>query len=476
MSTLSPFPLRRVAISLGLGMVIAIAGGAFLASIGAEDFWFYALGVALVAPVVLQGLYAGEGLPRVRLGRVFAGAAMASSAAVLVPSRPTVAPHLKRRQRRAVERCLFVGGESSFVRLHDTLAQARQPAVLVGSVSLTAEAFGDEVLNKTTTTLHRLIADLEVHRLIIEFSRELPDEVLRSLVLEARSTGVQVSTLPRIVDLGGSSPQSGQVEGMASKPGVRRTLSRSSLIVKRTFDICVSVLLLLISAPLLAFIALLIKLETRGPVLFRDVRAGRNGKPFEMLKFRTMVHGAGGHRVDIEGGTDETSEQPFFLVGDDPRVTHVGRLLRALSLDELPQLFNVLKGEMTLVGPRPLTTDEELAITGGNRWRLQLTPGLTGPWQIFGSSRIPLAEMTTLDYLYVANWSLWTDVRILLRTLPIVLSGQPRRYSEYRGPQRQTPERPAQSAPAEDVTTVLVDRSEAAYRAKLASIAPDPGA
>jgi lipopolysaccharide/colanic/teichoic acid biosynthesis glycosyltransferase len=114
----------------------------------------------------------------------------------------------------------------------------------------------------------------------------------------------------------------------------------------------------------------------------------------------------------------------IFKIGSDPRVTRIGRLLRKTSMDELPQLVNVIRGQMSLVGPRPLVVDEDEMITGFDRRRLAITPGMTGPWQILGSARIPMHEMMKLDYVYVANWSLWSDIKILLRTLGVVVAGQ----------------------------------------------------
>ncbi|MGI8731394.1 MAG: sugar transferase, partial [Solirubrobacteraceae bacterium] len=162
-----------------------------------------------------------------------------------------------------------------------------------------------------------------------------------------------------------------------------------------------------------------IKLDTRGPVFFRQTRVGRGGERFEIWKFRSMVCGADAQKARLRARNEAAAG--LFKIADDPRLTRVGRLLRRRSLDELPQLFNVLRGEMSLVGPRPLVCDEDEKILGWDRRRLQLTPGMTGHWQILGSARVPLAEMVKLDYLYVAGWSLWSDVKILLRTLPHVI-------------------------------------------------------
>ncbi len=196
-------------------------------------------------------------------------------------------------------------------------------------------------------------------------------------------------------------------------------LARSSIARKRALDLLGASLGLLAIAPLMLAIALAIKLEDRGPVLFRQRRVGRHGQGFQMLKFRTMVPEADAlkealrHRNEARGG--------LFKIAEDPRVTRVGRFLRRSALDELPQLLNVLKGEMSLVGPRPLIVEEDRRIEGWRRRRLDLMPGMTGPWQILGPARAPLGEMVAIDYLYVANWSFWTDLKILLRTVPHVL-------------------------------------------------------
>jgi lipopolysaccharide/colanic/teichoic acid biosynthesis glycosyltransferase len=176
---------------------------------------------------------------------------------------------------------------------------------------------------------------------------------------------------------------------------------------------------LMVLMPALAGIAVAVKCASPGPVLFRQRRIGRDGVEFELIKFRTMVDGAD----SLKAGLLELNEgaDGFFKIADDPRVTRVGRFLRRIYLDELPQLINILRGEMSLVGPRPLVPDEDRCIEGWQRDRLLLKPGMTGHWQIFGSSRIPLREMVKIDYLYGANWSLWSDTKILLRTVPYVI-------------------------------------------------------
>jgi lipopolysaccharide/colanic/teichoic acid biosynthesis glycosyltransferase len=154
-------------------------------------------------------------------------------------------------------------------------------------------------------------------------------------------------------------------------------------------------------------------------VFFRQLRVGRHGRRFYMLKFRTMVPDADAMKESLRHRNE--AQDGLFKIAQDPRVTRMGRFLRITALDELPQLLNIVKGEMSLVGPRPLVIEEDERIEGWHRRRLELMPGMTGPWQILGPARVPLKEMVALDYLYVANWSLWTDVKILLRTVPHVL-------------------------------------------------------
>jgi lipopolysaccharide/colanic/teichoic acid biosynthesis glycosyltransferase len=221
--------------------------------------------------------------------------------------------------------------------------------------------------------------------------------------------------LPRLLEVVGSSVEFDEVSGVVLL-GVRPYgLPKSSRFLKRSLDIFASSVMLVVLAPLLLWITIAIKLESRGPVLFRQTRIGRNGRGFVMLKFRTMVDGADAMKSDLHG-LNETDG--VFKISDDPRLTRVGRFLRRTSLDELPQLVNVLRGEMSLVGPRPLVPDEDERVEGWHRHRLNMTPGMTGMWQILGQSRVPLPEMVKMDYLYGANWSLWEDIKILLRTVP----------------------------------------------------------
>jgi exopolysaccharide biosynthesis polyprenyl glycosylphosphotransferase len=263
-----------------------------------------------------------------------------------------------------------------------------------------------------------LAQTLDVHRAIIA-PRSVDGGEMLNLVRTLKAVGVRVSVLPRLLEVVGSSVEFDDLHGVTVM-GVRRfDLTRSSAAFKRAFDLFGAGLGLLAVSPVLVVIAAAIKLDGRGPVFFAQQRVGRHGKRFEMLKFRTMVPGADALKEGLRDRNE--AQEGLFKIAEDPRVTRVGRWLRRSALDELPQLWNIVRGEMSLVGPRPLVLDEDQRIEGWHRRRLELTPGMTGPWQILGPSRVPLREMVAIDYLYVANWSLWTDIKILLRTIPHVL-------------------------------------------------------
>ncbi|MCL4821096.1 MAG: exopolysaccharide biosynthesis polyprenyl glycosylphosphotransferase [Vicinamibacteria bacterium] len=195
---------------------------------------------------------------------------------------------------------------------------------------------------------------------------------------------------------------------------------RPERFVKNLFDRATAAVLLALLLPLLALLVVLIRLDSRGPALFWQWRGGLNGRRFRMLKFRTMREGAEAERDALLAHNE--MDGPVFKLGDDPRVTRLGRALRRWSLDELPQLVNVLRGEMSLVGPRPLPMVETDALDGWRRRRLSVKPGLTGLWQVSGRNDLGFEEWMKLDLAYVDNWSLGLDLAILLRTLPAVLS------------------------------------------------------
>jgi lipopolysaccharide/colanic/teichoic acid biosynthesis glycosyltransferase len=199
----------------------------------------------------------------------------------------------------------------------------------------------------------------------------------------------------------------------------RAELSQFQRTLKRAFDLVVGGLLVVVLMPVLVACTLAVRLSGPGPILFRQRRVGRNGKVFHMHKFRSMVRDAEERQPALRAGNE--ADGPLFKLRCDPRVTRVGRVLRAWSLDELPQLFDVLRGEMSLVGPRPLVTREVDPSDPWARIRLQVKPGVTGLWQVAGRHRLSFDDLVRCDLFYIENWSLPMDLLILLRTIPAVL-------------------------------------------------------
>ena len=203
-------------------------------------------------------------------------------------------------------------------------------------------------------------------------------------------------------------------------------LGRSIRLLKRTTDIVAAALSLVVLLPFFVAIAAAIKLTSRGPVFFRQVRIGSNGRAFRIFKFRTMALDADerkGEVAHLNVHAQNGGDPRMFKVIDDPRVTAVGRFLRRYFLDELPQLINVLRGQMSLVGPRPLIPEEDAEVPEWARRRLNVRPGMTGTWQVLGHSRVPFEQMVQLDCEYVKRWSFRNDIRLMRMTIPLVLRG-----------------------------------------------------
>ena len=319
------------------------------------------------------------------------------------------------------ERCLLLGDAASYERVRGKLRASGAPgATLLGRVPLEqapTEHPRRGVLG-SLETLALTLVDHDVERVIIAPSTSDSDELLDAIRL-VKALGVKVSLIPRLFEVVGSSARFDDVEGMTLLALPSYGLSGSSRALKRGMDLVGTGVGLLALAPLLASIAAVVKLGSRGPVLYRQTRIGRDGREFRMLKFRSMVEGAEEQKAGL---LDLNEADGLFKIADDPRLTRAGRVLRRFSLDELPQLLNVLQGEMSLVGPRPLVPDDDRRVEGWHRRRLAIQPGMTGVWQILGSARVPLHEMVKIDYLYGANWSLWLDVKILMRTALFVLA------------------------------------------------------
>ncbi len=245
---------------------------------------------------------------------------------------------------------------------------------------------------------------------------------LPGLVELCREAGVEFRVAPDLYELSFDRVDVGHL-GAIPLIGLKElSLTGWNLVVKRAMDLVLTLLAAPIILLLGAIIALEIRRDTPGPAIFRQQRVGRDGKPFMAYKFRTMVADAEARKAELAALNE--ADGPIFKIRDDPRMTRVGRILRRTSLDELPQFWNVLRGEMSLVGPRPPTPDEVARYEEWHRRRLDVTPGLTGLWQVLGRSDTSFDEMVRLDIYYAENWSPGMDVRILLQTLPVVISGK----------------------------------------------------
>jgi exopolysaccharide biosynthesis polyprenyl glycosylphosphotransferase len=376
---------------------------------------------AVAVGTLLLWLYSRE----TRMGRldfaeltVFAGAAVGFSASIRFCVRQAAV------RRFAPERALLVGTGSmarAFVR--KLAAHPEYKVEVIGALSDSAfkgaDAHGLPLLG-SLDELEWLVLNSGVRRVLI-VGDTLDQRALEALLLRCRTLALKVSILPRLSDVLGPGLEIDDVEGVAVLGVNPAWLPRSSRAVKRAMDLILAGVLLILCAPFLVAAAIAIRVDSRGPVIFSQERIGRAGRRFRLFKLRTMG-------VDAETTRSRLvalSSDPNWLKLDrDPRITRVGRCLRRLSLDELPQLWNVVRGEMSMVGPRPLIPDEDVRVEGWARSRLELTPGITGYWQVLGRTRIPFEEMVKLDYLYVTNWSLWEDVRLILRTIPAVFGGK----------------------------------------------------
>jgi exopolysaccharide biosynthesis polyprenyl glycosylphosphotransferase len=284
---------------------------------------------------------------------------------------------------------------------------------------------GDLTLLGSPDDLPDLVERLSVERVVIAFSQDSHEETM-DLIRTLKDHPVRIDIVPRLFDVIPPRLTSHTVEGipLLSLPPLRLSTWRRFL--KRSLDLVVAGTGTIFLAPLFVLAAVLIKLDSRGPVFFRQQRMGEGDRPFFMFKFRTMVMDADQRKDEVAHLNKHArpgGDPRMFKISGDPRTTRVGRFLRRYSLDELPQLLNVLKGDMSLIGPRPLILEEDQFIESWARKRLLLKPGMTGLWQVLGRSAIPFEEMVKLDYVYVTTWSLANDIRLLIQTVPVVFKG-----------------------------------------------------
>jgi len=331
-----------------------------------------------------------------------------------------------RKHGIGVDRLLVVGaGEIGRAVMRNIVAQPELGYQLIGFVDDAPEkahtdlgrikALGD------TGQISELISGLAIDEVAITLPWTARRKVL-NIIAQCEKHNVRVKIVPDLFQLSLSQVDTDDINGVPLI-GIKETSIRGwNLAIKRAIDIVGSILVLLLLWPFFALVALLIKLDSPGPVIFKQMRVGRGGKEFTVYKFRTMYKGAESYQASLQSLSE--SSGPLFKMRDDPRRTRVGRLLRRASLDELPQLYNVLRGEMSLVGPRPGMPAEVAQYQDWHMKRLQASPGMTGLWQVSGRSELTFDEMVLLDLYYIENWSLLLDFKILMRTIPAWLSAR----------------------------------------------------
>jgi len=345
---------------------------------------------------------------------LFAPIALASLLALRVITWSVLAQ--ARRKGVGLRRTLIVGdGPRSMIVREKLLAYPDAGLKPVASLCFEGPCGSEAEAFESATRLARTIDENEIDEVVL--APEDGSDLILDCVRATEGLNANFSLLPPLADLFLHPGLVTQVGGLPLIQLGRIARKRASLPGKRMFDVFIASVLMFLFSPVFLLVALAIKVSDRGPVLYKQGRVGRDGHIFRMLKFRSMVSSA--EHLVIDLSSKNVTNGLLFKVLDDPRVTRVGRVIRKLSLDELPQLLNVLRGEMSLVGPRPLAVEPDAFGQVGQK-RHSVAPGITGYWQISGGNGLTYEEMIKLDLAYINNWSLWLDIRLLLRTIPIV--------------------------------------------------------
>jgi exopolysaccharide biosynthesis polyprenyl glycosylphosphotransferase len=317
-------------------------------------------------------------------------------------------------------RAVLVGTGDNVTRLHRSLGPGRGGVEyeFLGAIA-PSQAGVDLPCLGGFEDLPKVLDRYDPDELIVTDS-DLDADQLFLLIDDANNSGVKVRIAAKTTEL-----LTQRVEYIPGQPVPLFELrppafAGTDWLVKRGFDLTVSVLVAVLGSPLWLAIALAIKVSSPGPVFYRDRRVGLGEREFGMLKFRTMVADAAEQQGELEQSNEVGG--PLFKIRDDPRMTRVGRALRRFSLDEIPQVLNVVRGEMSLVGPRPLPVRDYLLLEDWHRRRYRVLPGMTGLWQISGRSSLNFDDLVRLDFYYLENWSVWLDISILAKTVPAVLS------------------------------------------------------
>jgi exopolysaccharide biosynthesis polyprenyl glycosylphosphotransferase len=317
---------------------------------------------------------------------------------------------------------LLAGAGENLAHLHWTLGSTRGGIEyeFVGALAPSPNGIELPVLGDLGD-LPAVLAAQRVDELIVTDS-DFTERELVEIVSHAHRRGVQVRIAPKATELLTERAHFVPGQGLPLFELRPPAFIGIDWFVKRTFDLIVSALVLLVGLPLWLAAAGGVKLTSPGSVFYRDRRIGLGEQEFGMLKFRTMYADDGGRQAELEASNE--ADGPLFKIRQDPRVTPVGALLRRFSVDEIPQLWNVLRGEMSLIGPRPLPLRDYAQLESWHRKRYLVLPGITGLWQISGRSNLGFDDLVRLDFYYLENWSIWLDVSILAKTIPAVLRGK----------------------------------------------------
>ena len=365
-----------------------------------------ALTLAIAPAVIVASALGPQTEPSVLAGKLLINGL---PALVILPLVRQLGGHLG---NRSTERVLVVGSGEVASAVIRRLSLHRG-VTLVGTVD---DAPAEPALGGLEQ-LGEVCTRERIDRVVVAFSRtpsHLSVDQLRAL-----DPHVSISVVPRMFELLNWTSGVEELDGLPLMHAARPQLSNGSRMAKRALDIAASTVGLLVLAPLVAVICLAVKIDSPGPILFWQQRTGRLGRPFNICKFRTMRASAESEREDLSAQSEV--DGPIFKIRDDPRITRVGRFLRKTSLDEIPQLLNVVAGHMSLVGPRPFPVSEAAQITDWPVPRTHVRPGITGLWQISGRNDLSFRDLQYLDSLYVSSWSFWWDLRILLLTPSRVL-------------------------------------------------------
>lgn len=333
----------------------------------------------------------------------------------------------KRRTGQWSARLLLVGSESSVAQIARELQRSPRSGYVVvgacvphGKIADVIEGTNVPVMGSVNAVASAMQA-VNADTVAITSTDELPADKVKEISWGLEAGRQHLVLAPSIIDIAGPRLHTRPVAGLPLIHVETPRFTRGQLFVKRTFDIIAATIFIVLLSPVLLIVTIAVSWTSVGPLLYKQERIGRNGEPFKMLKFRSMRVGADKELkalLEAQG----TSEKPLFKIKDDPRITPVGKFIRKYSLDELPQLFNVLGGSMSLVGPRPQIAAEVALYTDAARRRLLARPGLTGLWQVSGRSSLDWEDAVRLDLYYVENWSLVSDLAILVKTARAVIA------------------------------------------------------